>query len=61
MRYYARFECADGAFIDAAGTRYDVVQVRRVRDKCGINVGYEPFPSMEDALSAWGVHYVSPA
>lgn len=61
MRYYARFECADGAFVDACGLRYDVVSVRRVRDKLGINVGYAPFSSMEEALAAWGLRHVTPA
>ena len=53
--YYARFESADGAYADANGARYDVSEVRRVRNAHGVNVGYVPFPTLEAALEAWGL------
>ena len=55
MMFFAKFECTDGAYVDAQGARYDVVSVRRVRNRSGVNVGYEEFPSLEDALAAWGL------
>ena len=59
MRYYARFECADGAYMDAAGGRFEVSEVRRVRNAHGVNVGYVPFPSLAAALAAWGLTSVA--
>lgn len=32
---------------------------RRVRTPEGVNVGYEAFPSLEDALEAWGLRVCS--
>lgn len=55
MRYYARFECVDGSYVDTNGVRYDVSEVRRVRSSEGVNVGYVPFPTLEAALEAWGL------
>lgn len=55
MRLFARFESADGAYVDAAGMRFAVSEVRRVRSAAGVNVGYEEFPTLEDALEAWGL------
>ena len=60
MRLFARFESADGAYVDAAGVRFAVSEVRRVRNAAGVNVGYEAFASLQDALEAWGLR-VSPA
>ena len=59
MMYYARFESADGAYVDASGVRYDVSEVRRVRSAAGVNVGYVQFPSLEAALEAWGLRSAS--
>lgn len=61
MKYYARFESADGVYADAAGMRYDVCEVRRVRSPEGLNVGYVSFPSLKDALEHWGLVRVAPA
>ena len=55
MRLFARFESADGEYVDAAGMRFAVSEVRRVRNAAGVNVGYEAFPSLQDALDAWGL------
>ncbi len=59
MMYYARFESADGAYVDAGGVRFDVSVVRRVRSAAGVNVGYEQFSSLEAALEAWGLRSAS--
>lgn len=61
MNYYARFESADGAYADAAGLRFDVCEVRRVRSQQGLNVGYVAFPSLVAALEHWGLVRVAPA
>ena len=52
---YSKCESPDGAYVDAAGTRYEVSAARRVRSAAGVNVGYEPFLSLQDALEAWGL------
>ena len=59
MRYFAKFESADGAYADAAGLRYDVSYVRRVRDARGVNVGYAAFPSLAAALEHWGLRLLT--
>lgn len=53
--YYKRIMMLDGPYVDAAGQRWDVCAAFRVRDAKGVNVGYEEFPSQEDALAAWGL------
>ena len=53
--YYKKTMMQDGPYVDAAGQRWDVCAARRVRDAKGVNVGYEEFPSLEDALAAWGL------
>ena len=55
MKYFARVECADGSYVDTDGTRYDIFTVRRVRSVCGINTGYHPFSSLDEALIVWGL------
>ena len=59
MKYYAKFESKDGAYVDASGMRFDVSVVRRVRDARGVNIGYAQFPSLVAALESWGVRYES--
>ena len=53
--YYKRIMMLDGPYVDAAGQRWDVCAAFRVRDAKGVKVGYEEFPSLEDALAAWGL------
>ena len=53
--YYKKTMMHDGPYADAAGKRWDVCEARRVRDAKGVNVGYEEFPSLDDALAAWGL------
>ena len=59
--YYKRIMMLDGPYVDAAGQRWDVCAAFRVRDAKGVNVGYEEFPSLEDALAAWGLQLVCAA
>lgn len=61
MMLYAKFEDSEGSYADSACRRYDVCVVRRVRSPQGLNVGYVPFPSLEDALEYWGLVPVVPA
>lgn len=47
---------SDGVWMGADGQRYSLLVVRRMRDVKGVNVGYVEFPSLDDALAAWGLH-----
>lgn len=49
---------SDGVWMGADGQRYSLSVVRRLRDARGVNVGYEDFDSLEDALAAWGLQLV---
>ena len=53
--YYAKFENKTGIYVDCCGVRYDVCEIRRLRNAHGINVGYEPFDSLEEALRKWNL------
>ena len=57
---YKKIEDEAGEYVDAQGCRFTVQSARRVRTAEGVNVGYVDFPSMEDALAAWGLR-VCPA
>lgn len=46
---------SDGEWMDADGQRYSLLVVRRLRNAAGVNVGYEDFDSLEDALAEWGL------
>ena len=54
--YFRRQPDPQGGFIDVDNTRFDILMARRVRSADGINVGYEQFASLADALEAWGLH-----
>lgn len=45
----------NGDYIAEDNTRFTVSTARRVRSADGINVGYEQFASLADALAAWGL------
>ena len=63
MYYYARRMDADGAYIDAAGQRWDVSGGTTVLRNYEANEqvpGYSAFLSLEDALAEWGLHEISP-
>ena len=49
----------NGDYIAEDNTRYVVSSARRVRNPHGINIGYEEFPSLEDALKAWNLTQLS--
>ncbi len=59
MKYYAKFKSPDGEYVDSTGVRYDVSAVRRVRNHQGVNVGYEEFATLEEALEAWNLMHES--
>lgn len=52
---YKKIEDEAGEYVDAQGCRFTVQSARRVRTAEGVNVGYMDFPSMKDALAAWGL------
>lgn len=53
---YRKKEQIDGEYVDAEGTRWAVDCCRRIRTTDGVNVGWTEFPSLDDALEAWGLH-----
>ena len=53
--FYAKFTDQEGCYMDADGVRFSISSARRVRSPQGVNVGYEEFPSLDDALGAWGL------
>lgn len=53
--YFRKQPDPQGGFIAADNTRFTVFTARRVRSADGINVGYEQFASLADALEAWGL------
>lgn len=57
--FYAKFTDREGCYMDADGVRFSISSARRVRSPQGVNVGYEEFPSLEDALAAWGLRVCS--
>lgn len=52
---YRKIEDEAGEYVDAQGCRFAVQSARRVRTSEGVNVGYVEFPTLEDALEAWGL------
>lgn len=53
MRYFKKIIDALGEYEDAAGVRYSIAVVRRIRTTAGVNVGYEPFDTLSQALAVW--------
>lgn len=50
-----RIQDPAGVWIDCDSLRYSLIVVRRQRDACGVNVGFEDFPTLDAALTAWGL------
>ena len=50
-----RIQTDDGEWRDENGQRWALVVVRRLRDVRGVNVGFEDFASVDEALVAWGL------
>ena len=46
---------AAGDYIDKDGKRYSISVARRIRTAAGINVGYQAFEGIDEALTEWGV------
>lgn len=59
MMLYRKIMDANGDFQSQEGTRYSVCSARRVRNSDGVNVGYEEFSSLEEALEAWNLMHES--
>ena len=55
MMYFRKMDEPAGEYVSADGLRYSVSMARRIRSAVGINVGYEPFSSLQEALAAWGL------
>lgn len=53
--FYKKEQDDLGDYADEQGNRYRVTFARRIRCAQGVNVGYEEFPSLADALAAWGL------
>lgn len=58
MMYFKKWPDPMGDYVDAEGKRFSLALARRVRSAAGVNVGYVPFASLEDALAAWGLSAV---
>ena len=55
MMYFKLTPDDAGDYIDAEGKRYSISVARRIRTVAGINVDYQAFESIDDALAEWGV------
>ncbi len=53
MMYFKKTPDPLGEFVAADGTRYSLACAKRIRTRDGVNVGYEPFLSLQDALAVW--------
>ena len=51
--YYKLDAAPSGEYMANDGYRYTITVARRIRTDAGVNVGYEPFESLQDALAAW--------
>lgn len=51
--YFRKMLDKVGDFVDSEGRRYALSVTRRIRSSAGVNVGYEPFDSLQAALAAW--------
>lgn len=52
---FRKTPCKDGEYITDDGKRWTVECCRRIRTSEGVNVGWTEFPSLDDALEAWGL------
>ena len=55
MMYFKKTLDVRGDFVDSEGRRYALSMTRRIRSSSGVNVGYEPFDSLQSALTAWHI------
>lgn len=57
MKHYQLHDNPQGAYIRQDGLRCDLLCVGNIRTAQGLNVGWAPFASLEDCLTAWGLTY----
>ena len=55
MMYYKLDATPSGEYMANDGSRYTITAARRVRAVSGVNVGYVPFASLQEALVTWGL------
>lgn len=53
--YYLKITDPEGVYVNESGERFSISEVRRVRTPKGVNVGYEEYSSLKEALVAWGL------
>ena len=58
MMYFKKSPDPMGEYVDAAGNRFSIAAARRIRTADGVNVGYVPFGSLEEALDYWELSIV---
>ena len=64
MKYFRKTESEYGSYVDEQGTRYVVDWCSAIyspKNETPEQLGYEPFKTQDDALSAWGLTpYIDP-
>ena len=55
MMYFRKKTDPMGEYVDSAGNRFSIAAARRIRTASGINVGYIPFDTLEEALAFWSI------
>lgn len=58
MMYFKKLPDPMGDYVDAAGNRFSIAAARRIRTAAGVNIGYAPFGSLEEALDYWELSIV---
>lgn len=53
--FYQKLADVEGNYVNDSGERFSISAVRRVRNPKGVNVGYEEFTSLEDAVRSWNL------
>lgn len=58
MMYFKKSPDPMGDYVDAEGNRFSIAAARRIRTASGVNIGYVPFVSLEEALIYWGLSII---
>lgn len=58
MRYRKEKDNA-GPYLGKNGERFSIYAIRRIRTGQGVNVGYEEFATLEEALESWNLMHES--
>lgn len=53
MKFFKKLPDPMGDYGDDEGNRFSIAAARRIRTNKGVNVGYEAFESLADALTEW--------